>query len=216
MLVTDDNADAVDWITSTSYPRSVPNSMHIEYNINLPMNDWFFSPGLNLPIGEYKVSFWYRNDADFPEKLEVKWGSSPNSVGMTNGPIFNNNNIVTDVYVEGTGYFTVAVAGCYFVGWHGYSDSDMHFLVVDDISIDIHPYIWTGNTNTNWNEPLNWDELATPGALCYVIIPSDPESNPNRFPVIVNGQVVNCNNISIGTGASVTVQPGGALNVLYP
>lgn len=216
MVVTNDNADANEWITSTEYPRSEPNSMYIGYNAEVAMNDWFYSPPLTLAVGEYKVSFWYRNYAYYPEKLEVKWGSAPNAAAMTNGPIFNNNNIATDIYIEGTGYLTVTVAGDYFVGWHGYSDTDMNFLVVDDITIEIHPFIWTGNTNTNWNEPLNWDGLTAPDALSYVIIPSDPESNPDRFPVIVNGQVVNCNTITIVTGASVTVQPGGTLNVLYP
>jgi hypothetical protein len=100
------------------------------------MNDWFFSPPLTLAAGSYKVSFWYRNSgATFPEKLEVKWGSSPDAVGMTEGPIFDNGAIATAVYVEGTGNLTVVTPGVYYVGWHGYSAANMFYLCVDDISI---------------------------------------------------------------------------------
>ncbi len=134
--VTNDNGDGVLWVTSTSAPRSAPNSMRIGYNGSLAMNDWFFTPPITLAIGTYKVSFWYHSSGvTFPEKLEVKWGSTPNAGGMTNGPIFDNNNITTATYVEGTGNLTVTSAGDYYVGWHGYSDADMFYLVVDDISI---------------------------------------------------------------------------------
>jgi hypothetical protein len=136
MTVTDDNADAVQWVNSTSAPRSTPNSMRISYNSAAAMNDWFFTPPLTLGVGTYSVSFWYRSSgSSFPEKLEVKWGSAANAASMTNGPIFDNNNVINTVYAEGTGSIVVTVAGDYYVGWHGYSDADMFYLLVDDISI---------------------------------------------------------------------------------
>jgi hypothetical protein len=161
------------------------------------------------------VSFWYRSSGTyFPEKLEVKWGSAPNASGMTNGPIFDNSNIATSTYTEGTGLMNVTVAGNYFVGWHGYSAANMYYLVVDDINIDYRPYIWTGNAGTAWNEPGNWDRGSVPDASSYVIIPSDPEYIPYRFPEITG--TVNCYTITVGPGATVTVLPGGILNVLNP
>jgi archaellum component FlaG (FlaF/FlaG flagellin family) len=136
MTVTNDNGDGVTWLTSSLYARSAPNSMYIGFNGSLDMDDWFFTPALTLAPGVYNVSFWYRNSGiTYPEKLEVKWGSAPNVTGMTQGPIFNNNNIINSTYAEGSGVITISTAGDYYVGWHGYSDMDMWYLCVDDISV---------------------------------------------------------------------------------
>ena len=136
MSVTNDNADAYQWITSTCDPYSGSNSMYMRWNSAADMDDWFFTPAFDLEPGTYNVSFWYNGSGTtFPEKLEVKWGSTANAAGMTNGPIFTNGNITNEVYTEGTGVITVTTAGTYYVGWHGFSDADMYYLVVDDISI---------------------------------------------------------------------------------
>jgi hypothetical protein len=137
MTVTDDNGDDKLWVTSTSYPRSTPNSMYMTYNTSLAMNDWFFTPGLILTGGKtYIVEFYYRGSgASFPEKLEVKWGTNPNAAGMTGEQIWNNSSITNSVYALATAGFTPDEDGVYYVGWHGYSDADMYYLCVDDISI---------------------------------------------------------------------------------
>lgn len=135
--LTNDNADTRLWQTYNGYANSAPNCMLIAYNSSAAMNDWFFSPGLSLAAGTYRVSFWYKNDGGtlYTEKLEVKWGSAPSAAGMTNGPIFDDANIGTAVYLNGTGDMVVTTPGTYYVGWHGYSDADMDILTVDDISI---------------------------------------------------------------------------------
>jgi len=141
MKVTDDNADNVKWLNYTSTTsgmiRSTPNAMRIGYNSSADMDDWFFTPAITLAPGTYKVSFWYRGSGTYPEKLEVKWGTKAEAAFMTNGPIFDNNNITNTVYTEGVGYIVVgpSAGGDYYVGWHGYSDMDMFYLLVDDISI---------------------------------------------------------------------------------
>lgn len=146
MSVTDDNDDAVKWVTSTSSPLSAPNAMRISYNSTLAMDDWFFSPGLNLVPGTYNVSFFYRSSgASFPEALEVKWGTAPNAAGMTSAAIFDNGNIVNSIFAEGTGTIAISTAGVYYVGWHGYSDADQFYLMVDDISITEAPATKTLN-----------------------------------------------------------------------
>ena len=173
MTVTNDNGDARLWVTSTTYPKTTPNSMYILYNTTLAMNDWFFTPGLNLIGGKtYIVEFYYRgSSATWPEKLEVKWGTAPNAAGMTGGQIWNNANIINTVYALATAAFTPGETGVYYVGWHGYSNADMNYLCVDDILIDLAPTCpaptaltvseitttstlleWTaGGTETTWN-----------------------------------------------------------------
>jgi hypothetical protein len=155
MSVTDDNGDAVQWVTSTSSPMSAPNAMRIGFNSSLAMDDWFFSPALNLVPGTYNVSFWYRSSGvTYPEALEVKWGAAPNAAGMTSAAIFDNNNIINTAYQEGTGVIIITSPGTYYVGWHGYSDADMWYLLVDDISITVPPAFKTLNLTSVLPEGL--------------------------------------------------------------
>lgn len=142
ITVTDDNGDDVKWVTTStsSYVRSAPNSMRISYSPILAMDDWFFTQALSLQPGAYNVSFWYKSSGIYyPEALEVKWGTAPNAAGMTSEAIFDNNNIINSTFIEGTATFVVASAGEYYVGWHGYSDVDQFYLIVDDIAITEAP-----------------------------------------------------------------------------
>ncbi|MBK9099322.1 MAG: choice-of-anchor D domain-containing protein [bacterium] len=138
------NADAVLWVNSTSAPRSTPNSMRISYNASLAMDDWFFSPPIQLTGGvTYRVNFWYRASG-FTESMEVMWGSAPTSAGMTEGPIFDNPAFSFSTYTEGSGMFTPTTTGTYFIGWHGYSAADQYYICVDDVTVDEATY---GNLN---------------------------------------------------------------------
>lgn len=85
---------------------------------------------------------------------------------------------------------------------------------IDDISIEIGAYTWKGTTSSDWNDPTNWDRGLVPTASCKVIIPSDPVSEPNVFPVVTG--TYSCYSLTVGTGASVTVESPGVLNVLNP
>ncbi|MDA3867064.1 MAG: S8 family serine peptidase, partial [Salinivirgaceae bacterium] len=131
------NSDGYKWGSSSDYPNSGLNHLSIQYNENAAMNDWFFSQPLELKAGhEYELSFWYRaRSASYPEKLKVKLGTANSSSAMTLDQLFDNNNIVNETYTEGQQTFSVAADGVYYLGWQGYSDVDMWFLYVDDISV---------------------------------------------------------------------------------
>jgi len=87
---------------------------------------------------------------------------------------------------------------------------------VDNLSVVVSPFVWTGSVSTSWTEPGNWDGNAVPDATSMVIIPADPASDPNRFPVIAAGVTANCYEITLGTGAILTVENGGILNITNP
>ncbi len=204
MTVTNDNADAVSWKTNTSYSRSAPNSMWISYNTAVAMNDWFFTPAITLAVGTYKVSFWYRSSGiSYPEKLEVKWGTKAEAAFMTNGPIFNNPAIQSTTYTEGTGNMVVTTAGDYYVGWHGYSDADMYFMCVDDISI---------------TQSIAHDVGTSLIGLAGIVLPTTPitptaavtnyGANPEAFIVTMtmsNGYVSTKPVTGLGVGLTTTV-----------
>ena len=135
--VANNNGDAYPWQTSSLGPNSSPNSMYIRYNSSLAMNDWFFSPPVYLTGGtSYKVAFYYMNDGgtSYPEKMEVKFGTSAAWYAMDATPIFSNSNI-TGGYQLGSGTFIPGANGNYYFGWHGFSAADEDVLLVDDITI---------------------------------------------------------------------------------
>ena len=73
-------------------------------------------------------------------------------------------------------------------------------------------YEWTGNISNEWDVANNWSCGVVPGKDQEVLIPA----SASRFPVVVDGQSFDCLNLTIEDGASVTVDPGGSLNIINP
>ncbi len=76
-------------------------------------------------------------------------------------------------------------------------------------TLNSNSYQWVGNVSTAWNNAANWSSNAVPTATNNVVIPANRPFNP----VIANGVVANCKNITVNPGASVTVATGGSLKV---
>ena len=75
------------------------------------------------------------------------------------------------------------------------------------INIVVGTINWTGTTSTDWNDATNWSSGSVPGASVNVVIPSSGVTN---FPVISVSTNAVCHDITIETGASLTVK--GTLN----
>lgn len=201
------NGDAYYWQTyaSASSPPSAPNVLYIRYNSTLAMNDWFFTPGFNLTGGtSYTLNFKYTNNSStYIEKLEVKWGNAANSAAMTNGPIFNDDNIIyNNVWQDGSGSFTPGSSGVYYLGFHGYSDIDEFYLYVDNLSFDVSPSCiaptaltvanigansadlgWTENgTATTWDIELGADGFIPTGTPTQADVTSNPYNYGSLSP----------------------------------
>ena len=75
----------------------------------------------------------------------------------------------------------------------------------------VNPPTWTGTTSTDWNTASNWSPAAVPTAGANATIPSAPVNQPqvNNDP----GSPAICNNLTIQTGAVLTIAPGKALTV---
>lgn len=68
--------------------------------------------------------------------------------------------------------------------------------------------VWTGNVDSDWDDPENWNSCGIPVSSRDVLI---PDVTPNPFPyVTVSGY---CNSITILPGATVTVSPQGSVTV---
>jgi hypothetical protein len=119
--------------------------MVYSYNANAAANDWFFTRGLNLTAGtSYKLTFKYKSSfgPTYVEKLEVKYGTSPNAAAMTSAAIFTNTNInipLADPYLVADVNFTPPATGVYYLGFRVFSDADQADLLVDDIAVTQNP-----------------------------------------------------------------------------
>ncbi len=67
--------------------------------------------------------------------------------------------------------------------------------------------IWDGSTSTSWDEPTNWSCDIKPNASTNVIIP-DVANDP-----VISSTTAACSNLTIESGAVLTIGAGGALTV---
>jgi len=174
MNVTNDNNDTKYWQTAASNARSNPNCIKIDYHSTNAMNDWFFSKRMQMTAGTtYQVTFWYKTyNSTSNEALEVKWGTSPTAAGMTGGSIYTNSTLHNSTYTQVITTFTPPSSGFYYAGWHGFSPTNLWYIYIDDIRINIltnpdcagniSPSDAATNIGTTCNS-LNWSVPATGG-----------------------------------------------------
>lgn len=157
------------WVAVNTGAFSAPNALRCIYNssVAIPMDDWLISPPLQLTAGTYyKVEFKYKaHNVAFPEKLEIKFGTSQTPTGLTT-QIFNNTSITNTGFVTGEAFFPLLPTnGVYYFGFHGYSNANMYALYLDDITIsEIIPVFnpprnlaastGDGSIHLNWDPPL--------------------------------------------------------------
>lgn len=138
--VSDVNNDGSTWATGITNPRSTPNNMTYSYSATNAANDWLFTAPLSLTAGQnYRIRFWYRvRSATYPEKLEVKWGSSASAAGMTSTAIFSNSNLTNTTYAEAVSSFiSPGSTGIYYIGLRAFSAANMYDLNIDDVTIEV-------------------------------------------------------------------------------
>lgn len=202
------NGDAYVWLLQNTYRRgTVGFGAAIRWNPLLAMDDWLFTPPLQLDAGvTYGVRFFYRAaSATYPESMRVMWGSANSSAAMTEGPIFDNNNITNTVMQEAIATFTPPTDGVYYVGFHGYSAADMFYLAIDDVTIyDTADSVWewTGTADTNWHNGANWEGNIVPGELDTVNIPAAPTNQP-AIGTSTEASYGRVNNLTIASGAEL-------------
>ena len=68
-------------------------------------------------------------------------------------------------------------------------------------------HVWTGATNSSWNEATNWSTGCVPTNANVVQIP-----NVTNDPIVTNGVTGNASSVTIMAGGHLTVQTGGTLS----
>lgn len=204
------NGDAYVWNVQSTYRRGTSGgAAAIRWNSALAMDDWLFTPPLQLTGGTtYAVRFFYRGaSTSWTEKMEVKWGTANNSAAMTEGPIFNDPAINFTTMKEAIATFTPTTSGVYFVGFHGYSAADQFYLIVDDVTVydTADPvWEWQGSADTDWFKNANWEGGIVPGELDQVQIPAAPANQPT---------IGTSSEASYGRVLDLTVDPSAVLTL---
>ena len=140
ITVLDANADNNPWFLFTDSLASPPHAIVYAYSDTEDADDWFFTPALNLKAGNsYQLEFKFAAyDGDFPEALEVKYGTSTAPADQTN-LLFSNTNIDNIDYETTTPKTVAAITptadGTYYIGFHAISLADQFALTVDDVTV---------------------------------------------------------------------------------
>lgn len=158
------------WTTANNPGNGFENNT-LKYTGNTQAaNAWFFTQGINLPQGYYKISYKYgNNSATSTEKLKVVMATSPNAASTTSTfgdfteitggttATFNSANPLT---------ITPETAGVYYFGFNAYSDASQGNLYVDDIIIEpwtcSEPTNITASNVTTTSATISWEAQGNP------------------------------------------------------
>ncbi|MCX6279263.1 MAG: hypothetical protein NT004_14380, partial [Bacteroidetes bacterium] len=67
---------------------------------------------------------------------------------------------------------------------------------------------WNGTVSSSWSNPSNWTPSGVPMDSDNLTI---PPATP--FPCVLNSTGLECNNITVGAGATITLNPGSEISV---
>jgi hypothetical protein len=141
--VLDANRDTYTWETYAGAGNSAPNGLVYFFNEDAPTvgaDDWFFTPGLALKAGyTYQLQFSYAAfSADYPESLEVKYGTAATPAGQTT-QLYSAKAIVNEKYATTAAGQVATIKppadGVYYIGFHAISAPDRDALLLDDIQV---------------------------------------------------------------------------------
>ena len=184
------------------------------------------SPELNLSLltgAIVKFDHAYATVVDEVDKLEL-WGSTDNGdtytllhtwLGGLNGPL-NTGGAVSGDFIPISGQWAtkscglsattnkIMFRGVNAYGNHLYLDN----IVFYDTVAAVTSVTWNGDISSDWNNPSNWTPGVVPNILQNVTIPQGMLHNPT-----VNTAGLACKQLTINTGATVTVSSSSGITV---
>lgn len=126
LTVIDANEDGRSWLWNYGDAQCC-------YHETNRMDDYLVLPPMRLEGGKaylFSMDAW----SDWPERVEVVYGSAAAPESMTN-TICPPTEIHGETPVKVEGYVMPAQSGVYHIAIHGISDPDMHYLFVDNITV---------------------------------------------------------------------------------
>ncbi len=158
--------DARPWVTQSTAGNAVsaPNHVGVFYHTTNPKNEWMVTPPVALTAGTtYRVKFMVKAPgwSGTPEKMKMTVANAQTLEAVTAGTvIWDDPNMLIAAYTEKTVAYTPATTGNYYFAWHAYSDADVDYIRMDDITFEVGPVLNppTALTATagNANVSLSW------------------------------------------------------------
>ncbi|NPA67182.1 MAG: M6 family metalloprotease domain-containing protein [Chlorobi bacterium] len=208
---------AQDWQNSSD-AHSGSNSAYVRYeNVTGGLaEDWLVTPMLQLGTSS-EMTFWekqsYSSDYGTNYYIKVSTGSQTDPADFVDVVSYDENDLGTS-YAERTVDLSAYDNQNIYVAFVMIQDDGDNWYI-DDINIttDQAPAAinWTGASDTDWQNTGNWDGGNIPALSDNVVIPS----SLTNYPVIDDGisTIAVCNNLTIESGASVTINPDGYMTV---
>jgi len=156
------------------------------------LNDlWKYEPGTNLWT-------WMSGD------------NSTNVAGIygTQGISGSNNKPGSS---QGSSAWMDALGNLWLFGGRGYDATSSLGRLNNLWAYGASEYVWVGVTSSDWNTGSNWSNGLVPTINNNVIIPASTPFSP----IVYSGITASCKNLSVLTGASITVQLNGTLNISH-
>lgn len=181
--------DARPWKANNQYvPVSSPNCANVKWHGSYPKDEWMISPPLRMQAGQaYSISFKVKAPgwSGMPEALALYWGRASKVASMIINPtLYDNNQMFFSGWTEITASFTPTSTGVYYFGWHAYSQADVFYIAIDDVTIDVTTALAApvvSVTRSGSNLVLSWDPV--PGATGYKVYASADPYNFGPTPV---------------------------------
>lgn len=207
------NGDGIKWETQSINFSSAPISLFMGKNSAQAMNDWIFTPGLNLTGGvTYRLFFRYNtgNTSSTTENLKVRLGTAPASASM-NQTLMDLPNINNANFQIGTVDFVPVTSGVYNIGFQGYSIANQSYIVLDDISVTVSPSCFepsdvAASGITSSSVTLNWTAASPAPANGYEYYISTSSTPPTNATVATG---------TVGAGVTSAVINGLASSTYY-
>lgn len=133
--VIDANDDRNSWVLFKNDDGET--EVRVKYNSNIDMDDWLITPAIKLEAGmSYKFSVMaHSHSASYPERLEVKYGMSPDVEGMVN-VLVPQTEITTKLNKKYEGTIVADQSGKYYIGFHGVSEADNYYLYISEYTVE--------------------------------------------------------------------------------
>ncbi|MBX2888281.1 MAG: T9SS type A sorting domain-containing protein [Ferruginibacter sp.] len=189
--------------------HSGTNALAYLYNSNIDADAWAFMPSQYLVAGKtYTLTFWYQSTSiggAYPEKMKVTVGTAANKGAQTN-ILWDDDDIIIEVFTQGTAQFTPSVSGDYYFAFNCYSDMDNDAFYVDDIKLtgpqeELATYQWSSNPAGFSSSDQNPTDVLVNGNTTFYVVATNSigcASAPQSVTVNVNALP----NAPIGTNSS--------------
>ncbi len=140
---------------------------------------------------------------------QISTNGGVNWNNLSNNATYSNVTTVT-LNISNSAGLGSSIYRCVATGLGGTTNSNSASITFNPATFppSVGTITWTGAVSTDWNAPCNWSPNSVPTADNDVVI-----NNVVNDPVIGSGTTANTGYITLGTGAVLTVNSGGVLNV---